>query len=112
MNFFIIQADRSTDSGNIEEELYLVYFDPYTNDGKVHVRNKFLTVRHPTRSNAEELYECFTHALTYAGIRDSQNKLVGFVCDGASVNIGDLGLKDYLKKAVPWVLVFLLVYSH
>ena len=41
--FFSMQADGSTDSANIEDELYLVVnFDPLTNDGVVHVRNKFL----------------------------------------------------------------------
>ena len=86
--FFSIQADGSTDSGNVEDKLYLlVYFDPYTQNGKVHIRNKTLTVRRPARSNAEGLYECFTPALTYAGIPDWENKLVGFGSDGASVNI-------------------------
>ena len=53
---------------------------------KVHVRNKFLTVRHRTHSNAERFYECFTRALTYAGmyIPDWQNKFEGFGNDGAS----------------------------
>ena len=91
MNIFSIQADGSTDSGNIEDELYLVvYFDQYTKDGKVHVRNKFLTVKRPTRSNAERFYKFFTHALTYAGILDWQNKLVEFGSDGGSINIGAL----------------------
>ena len=90
MKFFTVQADGSTDSGNIE--------DAYTKDGKVHVRNKFLTVRHSTRSNAEGLYECFTRALTYAGIPDWQNKLVEFGSDGASVNVGARGLKHYRKQ--------------
>lgn len=105
--FCSIQADSSTDSGNVEDELFLVvYFDPYTQDGKVHVKNKFLTVRQPARSNAEGLYECFVRALTYAGIVDWENKLVGFGCDGASVNLGAHGLRGYLEKSVPWVLVF------
>ena len=105
---FSIQADGSIDCGNVEDELYLVvYFDPYTQNGKVHIKNKFLTVRCPARSNAEGLYECFTRTLTYAGIPDWENKLVGFVSDGASANIGAHDLKGYLKKAVPWVLVLL-----
>ena len=37
--FFSLQADGSTDAGNIEEELFMVlHFDPYSKDGKVHVR--------------------------------------------------------------------------
>ena len=105
--FFSIQADGSTDSANIEDELYLlVYFDPLTNDGVVHVRNKFFTVRRPARSNAEGLYECFVRALNYVGVTDWENRLVGFGCDGASVNMGANGLRGYLEKAVPWVFVF------
>ena len=56
--FFSIQGDGSTDSANIEDELFLVlYFDPYATDMRVHVRDKFLTVRRPNRSNAEGLYD-------------------------------------------------------
>ena len=36
--FFSLQADGSTDVGNIDEELFLVlHFDPYSKDRKVHV---------------------------------------------------------------------------
>ena len=42
-NFYSIQMDGSTDSGNIEEELFLVvYFDPFGTDGTVHVHNRYL----------------------------------------------------------------------
>ena len=38
----------------MENELYLaLHFDPYAKDGKVHVRNRFLSVRHPKRGTAE-----------------------------------------------------------
>ena len=48
VNFFSVQSDTSTDSGNVEEELFLVlYFDPYTDDGMVCVHDKFLAVRQP-----------------------------------------------------------------
>ena len=33
-------------------------------------------------------------------------KLVGFGCDGTSVNIGDHGLKMYLQQTAPWIEVF------
>ena len=42
-----VQADGSTDSGSMEEELFLVlYFEPHAKDGKVHVRDKFLISYH------------------------------------------------------------------
>ena len=45
--FFSLQADGSTDAGNIEEELFRVlFFDPYSKDEKVHVRDFFFTVRY------------------------------------------------------------------
>ena len=34
--------DGATDTANMEEELFLaVYFEPYSEDGSVHVRNKY-----------------------------------------------------------------------
>ena len=43
---FSLQADSSTDAGNVEDELFLVlYFDSLAKDGKVHVHDRFLTVR-------------------------------------------------------------------
>ena len=47
--FFYIQCDGSTDSGNMEKELFLViYLDTRADDDKVHIRNRFLQcVNHP-----------------------------------------------------------------
>ena len=40
--------DGSTDLGNKEEELFLVvYFEPFSTDGSVHVCNRYLCVRQP-----------------------------------------------------------------
>ena len=45
--FISLKANGSTDSGNIEEELFLVLrVDPYSKDGMVHIRDSFFTVRH------------------------------------------------------------------
>ena len=105
--FLGIQAHGSTDTAVVEDELFLVlYFDAHMQDGVVHVRNRFLTVRHPESANAKGLYECFVRALTYAGVTDWENKLVGFGCDGTNVNMGAGGLKGYLEESVPWVAVF------
>ena len=105
--FFSIQADGSTDVGNVENELFLtLYFDPHAPDGKVHVRSRFLSVRQPIRANAKGLFECFTRALDHVGIVSWEEKLIGFGYDGASVNIGAGGLRGSLEKFVPWVVVF------
>ena len=51
--FFSIQMDGSTDSANIEEELFLtIYFDPHGSDGSVHIRNNYFCVRQPKSVNS------------------------------------------------------------
>lgn len=58
-----------TDSANLEEELFLaLYFNPYTEDGKVCVCSKLLSVRQPSSANAAGLYECLTRALAHVNV--------------------------------------------
>ena len=105
--FFSLQADGSTDAGNIEEELFMVlHFDPYSKDGKVHVRGLFFTVRHLSSGTGQGLFDCMKRAVEYMGVKNWETKLIGFGCDGTNANIADGGLKGYLKDAVPWVIVF------
>ena len=107
MRFFSIQADGSTDSGNIEEELFVaLYFDSSGSNGKVHVRRKLLAVRQPHGGDAKSLYDCLVAAMEYVEIFDWKDKLVGFGCDGANVNIVAGGLRGYLTEEVPWIVVF------
>ena len=35
-----------------------------------------------------------------------ENKLIGFGCDGASVNLSTNGLKGFLEERAPWVVTF------
>ena len=52
--FFSLQADGSTDAGNIDEERFLVFnFDPYSKDRKVHMHDSFFTVRQLSHGTAE-----------------------------------------------------------
>lgn len=45
--------------------------------------------------------------MEFAGIGDEwKQQLVGFGCDGTSVNIAAHGVKGYLQEASPWVEVF------
>ena len=105
--FFSVQADGSTDAANIEEELFIaLFFDPYSQDVVVRVRSKFLAVRQPLSGNAVGLHESFTKALSRVGIENWKQKLVGFGCDGASVNMGANGLRGLLEQDVPWVIGF------
>ena len=44
--YFSIQIDGSTDFTNVEGEVYLIlYFNPHSDDRKVHVHIKFLAIR-------------------------------------------------------------------
>ena len=57
--FFSLQLDGSTDVGNVEDEVFLAVFcDLHSADGRLHVHNEFLTIRRPSRSNAEGLLAC------------------------------------------------------
>ena len=45
--FFSLQENGSTDAGNVEMELFLVlFFDLYSTNGTVHVRNSYFTLMH------------------------------------------------------------------
>ena len=104
---FSIQADESTDCANKEEELYLVlYIDPYTNDGKVHIRSKFFSVRQPKDGTAAGLYNSFTRTLHHMDVKDWKDNLIGFGCDGTSVNIAGNGLRGFLEQSYPWIVTF------
>ena len=108
VNFFSLQADGTTDSGNTEDELFLaVYFDHSAADHKVCVVNRFFSVRRPNSGTAKGLSDCLKQAVKYVGLPSEWNKkLVGFGCDGTSVNIGDHRLKMYLQQTAPWIEVF------
>ena len=104
--FFSLQADSSTDTGNTENELFLVlYFDPHSADGKVHVRDRYFTVRELGSGTAPGLLECLERALLYMGITDWEQKLIGLGCDGYSANMGERGLRGLLQQRLPWVVV-------
>ena len=66
--FFSLQADGSTDAGNVEDELFLIlHFNPYLADGKVHVHDSFFTVRQLSRGRVQGLFDCLKNAVKYMG---------------------------------------------
>eukprot|EP00731_Ephydatia_muelleri_P037327 Em0443g2a len=74
--------DGSTDSGNIDDELFLAVFcDVDGMDERVHTRMKFLAA-----IDAEE-----------------SKRLVGIGTDGTNTNIASAGLKGLVESQVPWV---------
>ena len=102
--FFSIQADATTDAGNVEVELYLaLHFDPLSSDGKSHVRSTFLSARYLKSGTGECLYESFDRAMQYMDIDDWKAKMIGFGCDGASANIAEEGI---LTRKISWIFMF------
>lgn len=105
--FFSVQVDGSTDAANIEEELFLtLYLDTKSQDGAIHVRNRFFCVRQCRNATGKGLFETLVRAMEYVGVKDWTLKLIGLGCDGCSANMGgNSGLKAHLKEAVPWAVV-------
>ena len=105
--FFSVQCDSSTDAGNAEKELFAtLYLDTTCDDGKVHVRSTFFTVRQLTSATGEGLYKSLREAMSYMNIDDWKRKLVGIGCDGASANIAGGGLRGLLQNDLPWSMTF------
>ena len=106
-HFFSVQMDGSTDCANLEEELFMaIYFDSHSSDGSVHIRNRFLCVRQPESVDAAGLYKCFNRAMAHLTLDSKPSKLIGFGCDGASVNMGANALKGCLQSEHPWIVTF------
>ena len=105
--FFSVPADATTDAGNVEVKLYLALrFDPFSTDGKVHVRNTFLSAWYLKSETGEGLYESFERAKQYMDIDNWKTKMIGFGCDGVSANIAEGGLRGILTREVPWIFMF------
>ena len=78
--FFSLQADGSTDAGNIEDELFLVlYLDYHSTKGKVCIVNSFFTVRLLKSGTSTGLFDCLKNALEYMGINGGETSLLALV---------------------------------
>ena len=73
---------------------------------KVHVQDRYFTVRELGSGTASGLMECLERALQYMGITDWEQKMIGLGCDGCSANMGRRGLLGLLQQRFPWVVVF------
>ena len=105
LNFYSVQMDGSTDASNKEEELFLVvYFDPYSSDGSVYVRNRYLCVRQPRTVCASGLFDCLQKALAFCELDEQPSKLIGLGCDGANVNMGGNGVRGFIQSDRPWII--------
>ena len=45
-------------------------------------------------------------------VQDWKDKLIGFGCDGTSVNIAGNGLKGYLEENLPWIIMLWYLAHH
>ena len=70
----------------------------------MHIRNRYFCVRQPKSVYAAGLFECLKRALAYLGVDKEPHKSIGFGCDGASVNIGNQGVKGLIQSERPWVI--------
>ena len=78
--------------------------DHSAKDKRVHIRNPFFAVRKLESGDAKGLLSCLERAMTHVGVgNDWRKKIIGFGCDGASVNIANRGLKGLLHESAPWV---------
>ena len=109
VKYFSIQSDGSTytDSGNTEEELFLIqYFDPCLGGKQVCIKNNFFAVRQPKHCTGMGLFQCLEDAIGYVGISDWKERLVGYGCNGASANKAAGDLRGHLENAVPSVVMY------
>ena len=100
--------DGSTDSGNIDDEMFLVLWcDVNGNDEMVHTNMSFFAISRPKQVNAQGLFDCLVDSLGRIGITaidvEQCKKLVGISTDGASANIAAAGLKGLVEKEIPWL---------
>ena len=106
MQVFSLQADGTTDAGNVEIELFLVlFFDPFSTDGMVHICNSYFTLRHLESGTAHGLFASFRRAVEYMNMDDWRSKMIGFGCDGTNANMAAGGLRGLLESELPWVVV-------
>ena len=71
--FFSLLLDRSTDKGNIDNEVLLaVWCDPDGTDKKVHTRMDYLMVSRPQSARANGLFQVLEGGLQSLGIKRQQ----------------------------------------
>ena len=106
--FFSLLLDRSTDVGNIDNEVILVVWcDPRCEDEKIHSRISYFKVIRPKSVTGEGLFKVVEEALQSLGIPSVDEgacaKLVGIGTDGAASNIANAGLKGIMENKINWL---------
>ena len=107
---FSLLIDGSTDTGNIDNELYMIVYSDLNNgrDEKVHTRTSYFHVSRPSSVSAVGLFENLKDALLQLGISELSatkcSKLVGIGSDGAAANIAKQGLKGLVESQLEWIV--------
>ena len=104
VNLYTLQADGIyTVFEKIEDEPFFgVYVDHSAVGHKLRMVNISFSVRGPHSGDAKGLFDCLKLAVKDVGLPNEWNKkLVGFGCDGTSVNLGEPGLKMHLHPTAP-----------
>lgn len=108
VKFFSILLDGSTDSANVDDEVFLVaWFGSEAPDEKIHTRMSFLKVDSPDSVTARGLFNSLLTGLQLLGIQSITaadcTKLVGVGTDGASSNVAANGLKGLVEEQLEWI---------
>ena len=106
--FFSLLMDGSSDTGNIDDEPFLVVWcDMDSSDEIVRTNMSYLAVVRPKRVDAQGLFDCLQSSLSKLGIQAIDHEeckmLIGVGTDGASANVAANGLKGLVEKEIPWV---------
>lgn len=100
--------DGSTDTANIDDEMFLVLWcDVDHDDEMVHTNMSYFAVARPKHVDAQGLFDCLQSSLCRLGIQavdpEQCKMLVGIGTDGASSNVAAGGLKGLVEKEIPWL---------
>ena len=115
--FYSFLMDRTTDAGNVEQEL-VVLFSCNRDDtaGEIKSYATFFSVATPEKADASGLIKCLSQSLSPLGIVDVLDQgsllgaegkpvLVGGGTDGASVNVAQQnGMRRIMQSAHPWLV--------
>ncbi|KAK6167962.1 hypothetical protein SNE40_021879 [Patella caerulea] len=97
--YFTVLMDGSTDVSAIEKEVIYTLFI----NKKGERQTKFFRLKNAT---AVGIRDCLMEALQEMRVTDLDKKLIGFMADGASVNLGTRrGVAALLKEEFDWLIV-------
>ena len=103
-----VLTDSSTDSAITEKEVvYVLHFDPYSNEEEIEVKLSFLYLKDVPKADAQGIKTAIEDSFHSLGILPNElySKLIGFGADGASVNSGNKnGVKALFEEKALWLV--------